>query len=52
MAERDHSNARSYLYGSAGMGADVAAWTHAARAELAAVTGRQYGQGVLDLVKA
>ena len=30
----------------------MAAWKQAARAELAAVSGRQYGQGLFDLAKA
>ena len=50
--EWEKPKSRAYLYGGAGMGADVAAWKQFARAELAAVSGRQYSQGLLDLVEA
>ena len=49
--ERLHD--RPYLYAGVGRGANVAAWKQAARAELAAaVPGAEYGQVLLDLVKA
>ena len=41
-----------YLYGGAGKGAEVAAWRQAARSELVAMSGKEYAQGLLDLVKA
>ena len=43
---------RKYLYAGAGRGATVAAWKQAARADAAAAGGKQYGQTLLDLVKA
>ena len=43
---------RKYLYAGAGRGGTVAAWKQAARAEVAAAGGKQYGQALLDLVKA
>ena len=45
---------KPYLYGGKGMGADVAAWQQAARAELAATMQHEvgYAQVLLDLVKA
>ncbi len=49
--ERLHD--RPYLYAGVGKGANVAAWKQAARAELAkAIPGVEYGQVLLDLVKA
>ena len=49
--ERLHE--RPYLYAGVGKGANVAAWKQAARAELAlAIPGVEYGQALLDLVKA
>ena len=46
------ANARDYLYGGVGKGAEIAAWKQAVRAELAARSCLHYGQGLLDLVKA
>ena len=45
---------RPYLYAGKGMGADVAAWKQAARAELAATMNKSVGYAVtlLGLVKA
>ena len=43
---------RSWLYASAGKGADVAAWKQAARSEQAAARDWQYAAILLDLVKA
>ena len=45
---------RPFLYAGKGMGADIAAWKQAARAELAAAASYQVGYGIalLDLVKA
>lgn len=43
---------RDYLYAGAGRGSTVAAWKQAARGELAAATGNDYAQVLLDLVKA
>ena len=43
---------RKFLYAGADRGATVAAWKQAARAEVAAAGGKQYGQTLLDLVKA
>lgn len=48
----ERRNARGYLYAGAAKGATVAAWKQAARAELAASIGLDYGQALLDLVKA
>lgn len=46
------ANARPYLYAGAAKGATVAAWKQAARAELTQALGVEYGQVLLDLVKA
>ena len=45
---------RSYLYVAKGMGADIAVWKQAARAELAATAKNMvsYAIALLDLVKA
>ena len=45
---------RPYLYAGKGMGADIAAWKQAARAELVATASNVVGYGItlLDLVKA
>ncbi len=43
---------RPYLYAGPAKGAQVATWRQAARAELAAATGVEYAQTLLDLVKA
>ena len=43
---------RSYLYAGSGRGSTIAAWKQAARGELAAATGKNYAQVLLDLVKA
>ena len=48
----EKANSRTFLYGGAGMGAEVAAWKQSARVELAAVDGKFFAQGLLDLVKA
>lgn len=48
----EKANGREYLYGGTGKGAKVAAWRPAARAELAALHGNPYAQGLLDLVQA
>ena len=46
-----HCN-RKYLYAGVGKGSTVAAWKQAARAEIAAATGKDYAQSLLDLIKA
>ena len=51
-AKWEQANARFYLYGGAGKGAEVAGWKQAARAELVAANKAVYAQGLLDLVKA
>ena len=43
---------RSHLYAGSGRCSTVAAWKQAARGELAAATGKNYAQVLLDLVKA
>ena len=43
---------RDFLYVGTGRGSTVAAWKQAARAEIAAASNEQYGQVLLDLVKA
>ena len=43
---------RSFLYVGSGRGSTVAAWKQSARAEVAAASGEQYAQVLLDLVKA
>ena len=50
----ERANHRPYLYAGKGMGADVAAWKQAARAELVATMKDSvgYAQVLLDLVKA
>ena len=52
--EWERLNQHPFLYAGKGMGADVAAWKQAARAELAAAATFKvgYGQALLDLVKA
>jgi len=45
-------NARPYIFGGAGMGAQRAAWQAGFRAEAAALTGTAFAQSLLDLVKA
>ena len=46
------AHALPYLYGGAGMGAQRAAWQVSYRAEVAAHERLEYGQALLDLVKA
>ena len=47
------ANPRPYLYAGVGAGADIAAWRHSCRAEVAtSVAHAAYGQTLLDLVKA
>jgi hypothetical protein len=48
----EKENSRPYPYAGEARGATVAAWKQAARAELAATLGTDYGQVLLDLVKA
>ncbi len=48
----ERANKRTYLYAGEAMGAHVAVWKQAARAELAAVSGTDYAIVLLDLVKA
>ena len=48
----ERANDRDYLYAGPSKGAQVATWKQAARAELAQMTGEQYAQVLLDLVKA
>lgn len=48
----EEQQSRSYLYAGEARGATVTAWKQAARAELAASAGTDYGQVLLDLVKA
>ncbi|HUU62073.1 MAG TPA: reverse transcriptase domain-containing protein, partial [Acidimicrobiia bacterium] len=50
--EWERVNKRPYLYAGEAMGAHVAVWKQAARAELAAVVGTDYALVLLDLVKA
>ncbi len=50
--EWERINKRAYLYAGEAMGAHVAVWKQAARAELAAVVGTDYAVVLLDLVKA
>ena len=54
IVEWERLNHRPYLYGGKGMGADIAVWKQAARAELAAASKNAvaYAQALLDLVKA
>ena len=52
MANWERSQARPYLYAGEGKGADIAAWKQAARAEAAGAYSLEYGQLLLDLVKA
>ena len=50
----ERTNQHPFLYAGKGMGADIAAWKQAARAELAATAQFKvgYAQALLDLVKA
>ena len=43
---------KPFQYAGADRGSTVAAWKQAARAEAAAAGGKQFGQTLLDLVKA
>ena len=43
---------KPFLYAGTGRGSTVAAWKQSARAEVAAATGEDYAQVLLDLVKA
>ena len=48
----EKNNPREYLHGGEGKGSEKAAWMMAARAEAAAANKQEYGQVLLDLVKA
>ena len=49
----ERANHHPFLYAGKGMGADIAAWKQAARAELAATAQFRvgYAQALIDLVK-
>ena len=52
-AKWEHDTHREFLYAGTGRGAEVATWKQAARAEhTSTIAGAQYGQTLLDLIKA